>query len=33
MSGAGFSFGGGGGNPCVMGASIASQAFNEGITT
>ena len=33
MSGAGFSFGGGGGNPWVMGASIASQAFNEGITT
>lgn len=32
MSGAGFSFGGGGGNPWVMGASIASQAFNDGIT-
>lgn len=31
MSGAGFSFAGGGGNPYVMGASMALQAFDEGI--
>lgn len=31
MSGAGFSFAGGGGNPWVMGASIALQTFDEGI--